>query len=162
MTEKSTKPDALKRRAARLAAVQALYQMEQSGEDADSVVEEFIRHRFGIEQEISPGEPDEAFFSDVVRGVPLRQEEIDGAISASLAANWRLSRIDSILRGILRAAAFELIGRPDVPARVVIDEYVGLANAFFAGEEPAFVNAALDAMARRSRAAEFGGPAPEF
>ncbi len=148
------------RHAARLAAVQALYQMELSGVDAEEVTQEFIEHRFGREAEIA-GEPDEIFFADIVRGVPPRQVEIDRAVSLCLAADWRLARIDSILRAILRAGAFELIARLDVPAKVVIDEYVELSHAFFDGQEPAFVNAALDKLARNQRAAEFGEAAPD-
>lgn len=148
----------LKRSAARLAAVQALYQMELTGEDADSVTEEFAAFRFGREPEVTPGDPDRAFFGDIVRGVPRLQGEIDEAVTGCLAEGWRLSRVDSILRAILRAGAYELIARPDVPAKVVIDEYVELAHAFFAADEPSFVNAALDGLARRKRAAEFGAP----
>ena len=105
--------------------------------------------------------PDADFFSAIVRGVPDHQVEIDRAIAACLSQNWTMARIDSILRAILRAAAFELIARRDVPAKVVIDEYVGLAREFLSGDEPGFVNAALDAMARRKRAKEFGLPTPE-
>ncbi|HEY0283553.1 MAG TPA: transcription antitermination factor NusB [Rhizomicrobium sp.] len=158
----SAKPDASARRAARLAAIQALYQMELAGVDAETVAEEFAAHRFGREPEmLALGEPDEAFFSDIVRGVPHRQAEIDAAITKCLASDWRLSRVDSILRAILRAGAYELIGRADVPVKVIIDEYVDLSYAFFSGEEPAFVNAALDKLARRKRAAEFGEAPPE-
>jgi transcription antitermination protein NusB len=144
------------RRAARLAAVQALYQMEITGEDAESVAEEFLDYRFGQESEVTPGAPDEAFFGDILRGVPAHQEEIDAAIAECLAEGWRLSRLDSILRAVLRAGTFELIGRPDVPARVVIDEYVELAYDFFSADEPSFVNAALDRLARSKRPSEFG------
>ena len=158
----SAKPDASARRAARLAAIQALYQMELAGVDAETVAEEFAAYRFGREPELLVlGEPDEAFFADIVRGVPHRQAEIDDAIAKCLASDWRLSRVDSILRAILRAGAYELIGRADVPVKVVIDEYVELSYAFFSGEEPAFVNAALDRLAHRKRAAEFGEPPPE-
>jgi N utilization substance protein B len=153
--------DALARSAARLAAVQALYEMEIAGIDADGVQEEFVGFRFGREPEISPGRPDEAFFADIVHGVPVRQEEIDAEISKCLAANWRLSRVDSILRAILRAGAYELIARPDVPAAVVINEYVELAHDFFATEEAPFVNAALDKLAHKKRPAEFGEPVPD-
>jgi transcription antitermination protein NusB len=149
------------RRAARMAAVQALYQMEITGVDAESVTEEFSSFRFGREPEVTPGEPDEAFFADIVQGVPSRQEEIDAAVAKCLASNWRLSRVDSILRAILRAGAYELIARPDVPARVVIDEYVDLAHAFFEDEGVPFVNAALDKLAHRKRAPEFGEPVPD-
>lgn len=149
------------RHAARMAAVQALYQMEITGVDADSVREEFSSFRFGRDPEIMAGEPDEAFFSDIIHGVPARQDEIDAAITKCLASNWRLSRVDSILRAILRAGAYELIARPDVPAKVVIDEYVDLAHAFFAENEAPFVNAALDKLAHRKRAPEFGEPVPD-
>lgn len=153
--------EALARSAARFAAVQALYEMEIAGIDADSVEEEFVGFRFGREPEISPGRPDEAFFADIVHGVPGRQEEIDAEITKCLAANWRLSRVDSILRAILRAGAYELIARPDVPAAVVINEYVELAHDFFAEAEAPFVNAALDKLAHKKRPAEFGEPVPD-
>jgi len=143
------------RHAARLAAVQALYQMELAGGGAEEVAEEFIAHRFGD----TP--TDEEFFKTILEGVPPHQEEIDKAIAACLSENWTLVRVDSILRAILRAAGFELVSRRDVPAKVVIDEYVGIAHDFFAGDEPGFVNAALDRMARRKRAKEFGLPVPD-
>ena len=149
------KIDAGARRAARLAAVQALYQMELAGVGAEEVAEEFIAHRF---DETSV---DTEFFKGIVEGVPLHQAEIDKAIAACLSENWSLTRIDSILRAILRAAGLELVARHDVPAKVVIDEYVGIAHDFFAGDELGFVNAALDAMARRKRAKEFGLAVPE-
>ncbi len=150
------------RSAARLAAVQALYQMELAGVEADEVASEFVEHRFGRSAEGgAPGEPDEEFFAGIVRGVPAHQAEIDAGIAGCLASDWRLSRIDSILRAILRAAAFELIARPDVPAKVVIDEYVEVSHAFFSGDEPSFVNAALDKLAHRKRAPEFGEAPPE-
>ena len=158
----AAKPDASARRAARLAAIQALYQMELTGVDAETVAEEFAAYRFGREPEmLALGEPDEAFFGDIVRGVPHRQAEIDAAITKCLASDWRLSRVDSILRAILRAGGFELIARPDVPVKVVLDEYVELSYAFFSGEEPAFVNAALDKLAHRKRAVEFGETPPD-
>ncbi len=145
------------RRAARLAAVQAIYQMELTGTDAEAVAQEFLDHRFAREPELSPaGEPDEAYFGEIVRGVPHHQVEIDRAVAACLSADWRLERIDSILRAILRAASYELIAQREVPAKVVIDEYLEIAHAFFGDEEAAFVNAVLDRMAHRKRAAEFG------
>ncbi len=150
--------DAAARRAARMAAVQALYQMELSGGGAEEVAEEFIAHRF---DEFSETKPDAEFFSAIVTGVPVHQVEIDRAIAACLSEKWTMTRIDSILRAILRGACFELIGRRDVPAKVVIDEYVAIARDFFAGDEPGFVNGALDTIARRKRAKEFGLPTPE-
>jgi len=150
------------RSAARLAAVQALYQMELTGTGADETVFEFTEHRFGREAETGmAGEIDAEFFARLVRGVPDHQAEIDAGIAKVLSADWRLSRIDSILRAILRVAAFELVSARDVPGKVVIDEYVDVAHAFFTGDEPSFVNAALDSLARRKRAAEFGETPPD-
>lgn len=157
----TAEPQHQPRRAARLAAVQAIYQMEQTGIDADELVEEFLEHRFGRDELRGLGEPDAEFFGDLVRGVPHHQEEIDRAIVQSLSADWKLSRVNSILRAILRTASFEFISRRDVPAKVVIDQYVDIAHAFFDGDEPAFVNAALDKIGRRKRAVEFGETPPD-
>ena len=145
------------RHAARLGAVQALYQMEMSGGGAEEVAQEFAEHRFGE----LPVPPDGHFFVAIVNGVPQHQVEIDRAVAASLSEKWKLERVDSILRAILRCAAYELIARRDVPAKVVIDEYVAVSGAFFGGDEPGFVNGALDTIARRKRAAEFGLPVPD-
>jgi N utilization substance protein B len=150
------------RSAARLAAVQALYQMELTGVGAEEAVHEFVEHRFGSEPELgTAGEIDTEFFARLVRGVPEHQEEIDAGITQCLSADWRLTRIDSILRAILRAGAFELIAAKDVPAKAVIDEYVEVSHAFFNGDEPSFVNAALDKLAHRKRAPEFGETPPD-
>jgi len=151
-------PSHIARSRARLAALQALYQLEITGGAPDDVVQEFIEHRFGRD---SDAEHDEAFFADIVNGVLKHQVEIDRSIARSLAKDWRLARIDSILRALLRAAAYELVARRDVPAKAVIDEYVELARDFFNGDEPGFVNAALDSLARAKRGAEFGEPAPQ-
>ena len=140
------------RSVARLAAVQALYQMEVSGAGVEAVVREFSDHRFGGDIEgAALAEADEAFFADVVRGVVAHQADIDQAIAKRLAAGWRLERIDATLRAILRAGAFELTRRADVPVEVVIDEYVEIAKSFFEGPESGFVNAALDGIARDRR-----------
>ena len=114
------------RRAARLAAVQALYQMEMMGSGAEEVAQEFIEHRFGE----LPVTPDRDFFSAILNGVPQNQVEIDRAIAGALSEKWKLERVDSILRAILRGGVFELVGRRDVPAKVVIDEYVAVAGDF--------------------------------
>jgi len=148
------------RSASRLAALQALYQLEMTGNAPDEVIQEFIEHRFGSEPEISAAH-DEVFFADVVHGVLRHQIEIDRSIARSLASGWTLARIDSILRALLRAGTYELVARRDVPAKVVIDEYVELARDFFEGEEPGFVNAVLDRLAHRKRAAEFGEIPPD-
>ena len=149
------------RRASRLAAVQAIYQMELTGADAEAVASEFIAHRFEHEPEMQAAGPgDEEFFAAIVRGVPQHQVEIDRSIAKCLAADWRLERVDSILRAILRAGAFELISRQDVPAKVVIDEYIEISHAFFDADEPSFINAVLDKLAHRKRAREFGETPP--
>jgi N utilization substance protein B len=140
------------RSVARLAAVQALYQMEVSGVGSEAVVREFVDHRFDADMEgerLAPA--DEAYFSDIVRGVIERQSDIDRAILKRLAEGWKLERIDATLRAILRAGAFELIGRPDAPTEVVINEYVEIAKSFFEGPEPGVANAVLDAIARDER-----------
>jgi N utilization substance protein B len=137
------------RSVARLAAVQALYQMEVSGVGAEAVVREFSDHRFDrdIEGQVL-AQADEDFFGEVVRGVVADQADIDQAIAKRLAQGWRLERIDATLRAILRAGAWELMRRPDVPHEVAIDEYVEIAKSFFEGPEPGFVNGALDGIAR--------------
>ena len=145
------------RHAARLGAVQALYQMEMSGDGAEEVAAEFAEHRFAE----LPATPDGEFFHAVVNGVPQHQVEIDRAIAGALSEKWKLERVDSILRAILRCAVFELVARRDVPAKVVIDESVAVSGAFFGGDEPGVVKAALDTLARRKRAPEFGLPVPE-
>jgi N utilization substance protein B len=137
------------RSVARLAAVQALYQMEVSGVGAEAVVREFTDHRFDrdIEGQLL-AQADETFFAEIVRGVVADQTEIDQAIAKRLAEGWRLERIDATLRAILRAGAWELMRRPDVPHEVSIDEYLEIAKSFFEGPEPGFVNGALDGIAR--------------
>lgn len=144
------------RSVARLAAVQALYQMEVSGTGVEAVVREFSDHRFdraiGGEDGEALAAADEAFFAELVRGVVAEQRRIDPSIAQRLAQGWRLERLDATVRAILRAGAFELAHRPDVPVEVVINEYVDLARSFFEGPEPGFVNGALDGLARDVRA----------
>jgi transcription antitermination protein NusB len=141
------------RSVARLGAVQALYQMEVAGAGVEAVVREFSDHRFGGDIEGQPlAEADEAFFADIVRGVVSEQVTIDALIRRRLAANWKLERLDSTVRAMLRAGAWELLRRPETPTEVVIDEYVELAKAFVDAKEQAFVNGALDAVARDARA----------
>jgi transcription antitermination protein NusB len=140
------------RTVARLAAVQALYQMELAGEGVDTVIAEFSNHRFDADIEGEPlAEADEEYFAAIVRGVVVSQRDIDTAVKARLASNWRLERLDSTLRALLRAGAWELRDRQDVPREIVIDEYVELAKAFFDDAEAKFVNAALDGVARDVR-----------
>jgi N utilization substance protein B len=140
------------RSVARLTAVQALYQMEVSGVGGDAVIREFADHRFDADVEEDRLAPaDEAYFAQIVRGVVDRQTAVDRAIVKRLATGWRLERIDTTLRAILRAGAFELIACLDAPTEVVINEYVEVAKSFFEGPEPAFVNGALDGIARDER-----------
>ena len=140
------------RTVARLAADQALYQMELAGEGVETVIAEFSNHRFDSDMEGEPlAEADEAYFAEIVRGVVESQRDIDTAVKARLASNWRLERLDSTLRALLRAGAWELRDRQDVPREIVIDEYVELAKAFFDDAEAKFVNAALDGVARDVR-----------
>lgn len=147
-----TGPGRQARSVARLAAVQALYQMEVSSAGAEAVIREFSEHRFDRDiEDMTLAGADEAFFADLVRGVVAHQGEVDAAVARRLAQNWRLERIDATVRAILRAGVFELTHRPDVPTEVVIDEYVELAKSFFEGPEPGFVNGALDGVAQDVR-----------
>ena len=149
-------PRASSRSAARLAAVQALYQMDMTGIDLNQVIAEFAAHRFGREIEgWQYAEAELDFFRDIVEGVVREQLRIDPLIDKQLAEGWRLTRIDSILRAILRAGAYEILIRGDVPARVVISEYVDIAHAFFGEEEPKVVNGILDRLGHRARPQEF-------
>ena len=137
---------------ARLATVQALYQMDLAETDLIEVIEEFKQHRLsGSADGTSMADADQEHFAQVLRGVVKRQREIDPLIDQQLATGWRLARIDSIVRAILRAATFELIELPEVPARVVISEYIEVARAFFEGDEPKLVNGVLDQLARKLR-----------
>lgn len=147
------------RSAARLTAVQALYQMDLAETDLNSVIGQFNLMHFGDKAEDpSVANADRDFFASILRGVVRRQREIDPIVDAQLAEGWRLTRVDSTLRAILRAGVFELIERTDVPARVVISEYVEVAKAFFSEDEPRVVNGVLDKIARRTREAEFTAP----
>lgn len=154
-----SKPRILRSRA-RLAAAQALYQMELAGEGAEDVVAEFRSHRMGFEQDAQHGEvlaeADEKLFADVVEGVVARQVEIDRSLAGALSANWALDRLDATLRAVLRAATYELVARSDVPAKVVLDEYIRVADAFFGDDEVGFANGVLNTLARRLRPSEFG------
>ena len=147
-----------KRGSARLAAVQALYQMEIGGADVADVVGEFEAFRLGREIDgVEYREADHAYFREIVAGVVAYQRDIDPRVDAALAEGWPLRRVDVTLREILRAGTFELMKRKDVPARVVITEYVDVARAFFAEDEPKIVNGVLDKLARGLRADEFAG-----
>jgi N utilization substance protein B len=145
-----------RRGAARLAAVQALYQMEIAGTGVNDILAEFEKHWIGRELEGNQYLPAEAaFFRDVVGGVVREQRKLDPLIDAALEQSWPLRRIEAVLRAVLRAGAYELDHRRDVPARVVVSEYVDVAHAFVERDETGMVNAVLDHIARNLRAAEF-------
>jgi len=141
------------RSAARLAAVQALYQQEMEGTPLARLLKEFHDHRIGatIEDE-QYHEAEIDFFDDIVVGVDARKAGIDEAISAKLAAGWTLERLDRPMRAILRAGTYELLARADVPVGSVISEYVDVANAFYDKREAGFANGLLDAIAKEVRA----------
>ena len=156
-TDNGPKP----RSVSRLAAVQALYQMDMAGTDLSDVIEEFVESRLAQDPAADDSEAeslegaDNTFFADILRGVVRRQRDIDPMIDEQLATGWRLVRVDSILRAILRGGVFELMERQDVPARVVINEYINVAHAFFNEDEPKVVNGMLDKIAHTLRAKEF-------
>ena len=148
-----TKP--AERSAARLAAVQALYQMDVSGKGVIDAFAEFEAFWIGREVEGVAFQPsDIEFFRNVLSGVVENQRAIDKRIDAALASGWPLTRIEAVLRAILRAGAYELMFRKDVPARVVITEYVDVAHGFYGEDEPGLVNAVLDSIAREVRPGE--------
>jgi transcription antitermination protein NusB len=151
----------------RMAAVQALYQMDLAGTDLNDVIEDFTHLRFAALPPQIAGGPvdvdandalvgaDPQFFAELLRGVVRRQREIDPLVDSQMAVGWRLARVDSILRATLRAGTFELMERADVPGRVIINEYIDVAKAYFDEDEPKVVNGILDRLARRLRAEEF-------
>ena len=157
------KPRGRPRTGSRVAAVMALYQSDYMGESAETVIDQFIRHRIGV----FPGssgfddgripEADVPLFTSLVRKAAQNGETIDGIVSAHLDKDWPLTKLDPVLRALLRAAATEFWGGKEPPARVVINEYLDIAHGFFGGEEPRFANGVLDAMARTLRAEEFTG-----
>jgi N utilization substance protein B len=146
-----------KRGAARLAAVQALYQMDLAGSGLNEILAEFEKHWIGREVEGAQYLPAEkAFFEDVVTGVVREQRALDPLVDAALAERWPLKRIETILRAVLRAGCYELGHRKDVPARVVVSEYADVAAAFVERDETGMINAVLDQLARSLRSDEFG------
>ena len=145
-----------KRGAARLAAVQALYQMDLAATPLHEILAEFESHWIGRELEGEQYLPAEAaFFREVVGGVVAEQRKLDPLIDAALAQGWPLKRIETVLRAILRAGAYELDKRSDIPARVIVSEYVDVAHAFVEKDETGLINAVLDQIARQLRAGEF-------
>jgi N utilization substance protein B len=146
------------RSAARLAAVQALYQVEITGVAGNVAIAEFVKHRLGHEIDGDDYVPaDEALFRELVGGTLERKDQLDKLISSALSAEWPLERLEVVLRAILRAGVFELSTDIDVPVRVVIAEYVDIAHAFFAGKEPGLINGVLDRLGRELRQSEWQG-----
>ena len=150
---KALKPDKRKARAAaRLAAVQALYQHEMEAMPIARLLDEFHQHRLGMEiDDDQYALAETAFFDDIVSGALARRDEIDGLISAKLAEGWKLERLDRTMLQILRAGTYELLARADVPTGTAISEYVDVAHAFFDAKEAKFVNGVLDAVAKAVR-----------
>jgi N utilization substance protein B len=143
-----------RRSATRLAAIQALYALEVSGMAVDGVIADFVERRWApVDQLANAAKPDESFLRTLVEGVAAHRPEIDVAIQDALTGGWRLARLELLLQAILRAGAYELSAQADVPAKVVINEYLEIAHAFFAGKEPSLVNAVLDRLATRFRGA---------
>lgn len=156
---------AMERRAARLAAVQALYQWEQSGASADTIVKEFAEHRIGNTvdgMELPPA--DIRLFGNLVRGAIATADELDSMVAGVLTEDWSVERLESILRAILRGGAYELAHRTDIPPKVTISEYLAVADAFLGDKETALTNGVLDRLAHLLRPAEMehgrGKPSP--
>jgi transcription antitermination protein NusB len=140
------------RAAARLAAVQALYQHEMEGTPVPQLLHEFHHHRLGATiEDVEYADAEVDFFDDLVRGVIARREELDARIAGKLAQDWKLERLDRPMKALLRAGAYELLARPDVPTGAVISEYVDVAHAFYERREAGFVNGLLDAVAKDVR-----------
>jgi N utilization substance protein B len=148
----------VERSGARLSVVQALYEMEISDKGVIEALAEFEAHWIGREVEGIDHPPAEiAFFRDLLQGVVAEQRAIDPQLDRALATGWPLKRIEAVLRAILRAGAYELMFRPDVPARAAISEYVDVAHSFYGGDEPGLINAVLDKVARSVRPSDFDG-----
>lgn len=141
------------RAAARLAAVQALYQLEMEGTPLAQLISEFHQHRLGaVIEEVEYADADRDFFDDIVKGVDARREEIDAIVASKLAEGWSIERLDKPMRQILRAGTYELMARRDVPTGAVISEYLDVTDAFYDKREKNFANGLLDAVAKAVRA----------
>ena len=143
------------RTAARLCAVQALYQMEVGGGSPEHTITQFLEHRIGeIVDGLDYGNTDTVLFGRIVRGASTNRQQLDELISDSLVEDWTLARLDNLLRAALRAGVFELLYAPDIPVKVVLNEYVDIAHGFFEGAEPALLNGVLDKIGHLLRASE--------
>lgn len=169
MSKDKGKPQRSKRRsqgnsrsASRMAAVQALYQMELSNQGVEAALYEFIEHRLGKEIEGEQyAEADQKYFSQLVRGVVERQEEIDRELSRTLPKEWPFDRIDPTMRAILRCATFEMLAQPGVGVRVIVTEYMTIAEAFFVGQETGFLGGVFHRLTRAHRPEEAAPPAAQ-
>ena len=156
-------PKTRPRTASRVAAVQALFQSEQGSDPAETVIDQFVRHRLGSlagANDFEDGRIPDAevpLFAAIVRGAVRQQDTIDAMLSDALPADWPLSRIDPVLRAALRAAGGELAGATAAPARVIINEYLDVVRGFLTGPESGIANAVLDRLARLLRPGEFEG-----
>jgi len=161
MARSAGKPRGRARTASRVAAVQALFQSEQAGDNPETVIDQFVRHRLGAPPEgdgFEDGRVPDAevpLFSRIVRAASRDQNRIDTLIAEALPADWPFARLDPVLRAVLRAGGAELAMADGPPTRVVINEYLDVAHGFFTGDEPGMANAVLDRMARALRPAEF-------
>jgi transcription antitermination protein NusB len=144
----------IRRSLARLAAVQALYQIDLSDAPPETVITE-LRERG--EDEEGFGEADDTLFTDIVRGVIASGDDLDAMLDEALTPDWTLARLEAVLRAVLRAGAYELLARLEIPARVVLNEYVDIAHAFFSGKEPKLVNGVLDRVGHKLRPDELHG-----
>jgi len=155
------KPRGRPRTASRVAAVQALFQSEQAGDNPETVIDQFVRHRLGAlagSDGFEDGRVPDAevpLFGRIVRAAVLLQDRVDALIAEALPADWPIARLDPVLRAVLRAGGAELAMADGPPTRVVINEYLDVAHGFFTGDEPGLVNAVLDRLARELRPAEF-------
>lgn len=151
-----------KRAAARLAAVQALYQNDLTGAPIETVLGEFIKHRLGQEVDEVDGArfvaADPQLFADIVRGAAYRQEDVDRIVSDALAGRGPIDRVEALLRAILRAGTYELLGHSDVHPRIIISAYIDVTHAFFGGKEPGLINGVLDRVAHVLRPEELANP----
>ncbi|HZR62499.1 MAG TPA: transcription antitermination factor NusB [Xanthobacteraceae bacterium] len=144
-----------RRQAARLAAVQALYQWQEGEHQPAEIIEQFLTVRTGEEGEAGMRrDADKPLFRDVVEGTAAHKDALEQTVSGALAENWTWARVDRLVRAILLAGAYELVHRRDVPPRVAINEYVEIAHAFYDQGEPTFINSVLDKVARQERAAD--------
>lgn len=161
MTRSAPKPRGRARTASRVAAVQALFQSEQAGDNPETVIDQFVRHRLGAPvaadgfDEGRVPDAEVKLFSRIVRAAAMDQDRIDALIVKALPVDWPIGRLDPVLRALLRAGGAELAMADGPPTRVVINEYLDVAHGFFAGDEPGLANAVLDRLARALRPAEF-------